>query len=277
MIFVTGATGNAGSAVVRAATRAGEPVRALIRGDEDRARLPAGVQGVVGDLNDPATLADAFAGVDGAFMLSGYEHMPDTLDLMRQAGVARVVLLSSSAAPRGDTTNAVARYHIESEGFVRESGIAWTFLQPNSFMSNTLRWLAQMRNGDVIRLPFAEVAISTIDPDDLGAVALLALTRDGHEGRSYRLSGPEALLPAEQVATLARVLGRELRFEAQPDDEAYEQMSKAMPAEYVNAFFDFFAKGNIDETTVQPTVEEVTGRPPRTFEEWAVTHADAFR
>ncbi len=64
---------------------------------------------------------------------------------MRDAGVQRVALLSSSAVPLGDTTNAVARYHIESEAAVKESGLGWTMLQPNGFMTNALQWVAAAR------------------------------------------------------------------------------------------------------------------------------------
>jgi hypothetical protein len=78
------------------------------------------------------------------------------------------------------------------------------------------------------------------------------------------------------VAVLAGVLGRALRFEAQPDDEARSEMSAAMPPEYVDAFFSFYADGTLDESPVLPTVHELTGRPPRTFEQWARAHADAF-
>jgi uncharacterized protein YbjT (DUF2867 family) len=160
---------------------------------------------------------------------------------------------------------------------VAASGLGWTFLRPSAFMSNALRWRPQLRAGDVVRLPFAGVRIASIHPDDLGAVAAAALTTEDHEGRAYRISGPESLLPGEQVAILARVLGRELRFEAQPDDEAREEMSASMPAEYVDAFFDFYVDGNLDESEVLPTVEEVTGRKPRTFEDWTRANADAFR
>jgi uncharacterized protein YbjT (DUF2867 family) len=276
VILVTGATGNAGGAVVRALVNAGEPVRALVRA-ANRAPLPAGVDAVVGDLNEPATLAPHIDGVTAAFLLSGYEGLEETLASMRRAGVERIVLLSSSAAPHGDLTNAVARYHILSERAVRESGLGWTFLQPNTFMSNTFQWLPQLRRGDVIRAPFPDVRVATIDPDDIGAVAAAALTSDAHAGRAYRLSGPESLTPADRVAILADVLGRELRFEGQSDEEARAEMSEAMPAEYVDAFFRFFVDGDVDESAVVPTVQEVTGRPPRSFEEWARAHADAFR
>jgi uncharacterized protein YbjT (DUF2867 family) len=275
VILVAGSTGNAGGAVVHALANAGEEVRALVR-DTDHSPLPPGVEAAVGDLNRPGTLASHFDGVTAAFLLSGYEGLDETLANMLRAGVERVVLLSSSAAPSGDLSNAVARYHILSELAVRESGLAWTFLRPNSFMTNTLQWLPQLRLGDVIHAPFPDVRVATIDPDDLGAVAAAALTSDAHEGLGYRLSGPQSLLPAERVAILAKVLGRELRFEGQSNEQARAEMSDAMPAEYVDAFFRFFAEGELDESQVLPTVQDITGRPPRRFEEWARAHADAF-
>jgi uncharacterized protein YbjT (DUF2867 family) len=277
MILVTGATGNIGGELVRALAGSGEEVRALVRRDADGSRLPDGVEGAVGDLNRPETVSAALDGVRGVHLLSGYQDMPGLLAEFRRAGVERVVLQSSSAVPGGDMNNAVARYHILSEAAVRESGVAWTFLQPNSFMSNTLQWASQLRAGDVVRAAFPDVPVATIDPVDVAAVSAQALTSTGHEGRSYRLSGPESLMPADRVAVLAEVLGRDLRFEGQSHAEARAEMSEAMPAEYVDAFFSFFADGNLDESLVLPTVREVTGREPRTFEEWALAHADAFR
>jgi uncharacterized protein YbjT (DUF2867 family) len=274
--LVTGATGNAGGAVVRALVRGGQPVRALVRTGSERATWPAGVEQVAGDLNRPESLRDALDGVGAVFLLSGYQQLEQSLAEMRQAGVERVVLLSSSAAPSGELGNAVACYHILSERAVRDSGLRWTFLQPNSFMSNTLRWKPQLAAGDVLRLPFADVRIAMIDPDDLGAVAAVALTSGEHDGRVYRLSGPESLLPEDQVRILASVLGRVLRFEPQSDADARVEMGEQMPAEYADAFFEFFADGRLDESRVLPTVEEVTGRRPGTFEQWARAHVGAF-
>jgi uncharacterized protein YbjT (DUF2867 family) len=277
MILVTGATGNVGVELVRALAGAGEQVRALVRRDADRATLPAGVDGFVGDLNRPESLAGAVDGVSAIHLLSGYEGMERLLADARRARVERVVLQSSSAVPSGDMSNAVARYHILSERTVRDSGLAWTFLQPNSFMSNTLQWIPQLRAGDVVRAPFSNVPVATIDPSDVAAVSATALTSSDHEGRSYRLSGPDSLLPADRVRVLGEVLGRELRFEGQSDVEAREEMLASMPAAYVDAFFSFFADGKLDESEVRDTVERVTGRRPRSFERWARLHADAFQ
>jgi uncharacterized protein YbjT (DUF2867 family) len=276
MILVTGATGNVGGELVCALLDAGEPVRALVR-DLDSPGFPEGVQAAVGDLNEPETLRPALAGVRQVFLLPGYRDMPGLLAAADRAGVEHVVLLSSGAAADGDRSNAISRYMIDSEAGVRDSGLAWTILRASGFMSNVLRdWLPQLRAGDVIRAPFATVAIATIDPFDIAAVAATALRGAGHQGEIYRLTGPHALLPADQVVVLASVLGRDLRFEAQTNAEARAEMGTSMSSEYVDAFFSYFADGTYDDSKVLPTVKQLTGKPPRTFEQWATAHIEAL-
>jgi uncharacterized protein YbjT (DUF2867 family) len=274
IIAVAGAGGNVGGALVEILAAQGHEVRAIVRGNG--AGLPAGVTAVQGDLTDATTLEGAFDGADGAFLLSGYDDS-GLVAAMRRGGVRRVALLSSSAAPTGDLTNAVAAYHIRSEKALRESGLAWTFLRPNAFMTNTLSWAKPIRAGEPVVAPFANVPISTNDPRDVAAVAAVSLTSGAYDGVAHRITGPEPLRPADQVAILGELLGRELPFRAQDDDEARADMSSRMPAEYVDAFFEFYVDGAIDETSVRPTIEEVTGRPPRTFRDWAEENLHAFR
>ncbi|MGZ6673563.1 MAG: NAD(P)H-binding protein [Solirubrobacteraceae bacterium] len=276
MLLVTGATGNVGAEVVDALAAADHQVRALVRSDKAPG-LPPGAEAVSGDLNRPESLAGALAGVRGVFLLPGYADMEGLLAEIRAAGVERVVLLSGSSAASGDTSNAVSAYMIRSEDAVRASGVPFTILRSFGFMSNALRWRDQLKAGDVVREPFADVAVAMVDPYDLAAVAAAALVSDGHEGRSYVVSGPEALRPADRVRTLGAALGRDLRLDALSDEEARAQMTAEMPVEYVDAFFDFYVDGSLDESQVQPTVREVLGREPRTFGQWAAAHADAFR
>jgi uncharacterized protein YbjT (DUF2867 family) len=275
MILVAGATGNVGAELVRVLASAGEPVRALSRRPVSAA-LPAGVTAVGADLNEPDTLADALNGTRGMFLLSGYRDMPGLLRRAREAGAEQVVLLSGSSAGARDLDNAISRYMVASEAALRDSGLAWTILRPVSFMSNTLQWAEQLRRGDVVRAPFADVPVAPIDPYDIAAVAGQALLSGGHDRRVYPLTGPESLRPADRVRVLGTVLGRELRFVGQTDTEARTEMSAAMPDQYVDAFFRFFADGMLDESAVLPTVAEVTGRPPHTFRQWADAHAAAF-
>lgn len=276
MILVTGATGNVGGELIRALAGAGQQVRALTRAGDPQA-FPRWVEQVSGDLNKPESMPAALAGVRGMFLYPGYQDMAGVLAEAGQAGVRHVALLSGSSAASGDTSNAVSRYMIESETAVRQSGLAWTMIRSFGFMSNTLQWVPQLRAADLVRAPFAGVPVAMIDPYDIAAVAAAAFTSDGHEGRVYTVSGPEALRPADRVGILGEVLGRDLRFEGQPDDEARAEMSASMPAAYVDAFFDFYVTGTLDESRLRPDVADVTGRPPRTFRQWAQAHAELFR
>jgi uncharacterized protein YbjT (DUF2867 family) len=275
MILVAGATGHVGGELVRLLCAAAEPVRAVTR-RPDSADLPVGVTVVGGDLNDPDSLTAALDGVRGVFLLSGYRNLSGLLDRARRAGVEQVVLLSGSAATALDLDNAISRYMVDSESAVCDGNLAWTILRPVGFMSNTLDWADQLRAGDVVRAPFAEVAVAMVDPYDIAAVAAEALLSGGHDGRVYAITGPEPLLPADRVRILGEVLGRRLRFVAQSDVEARAELAAAMPTDYVDAFFRFYADGMLDESAVLPTVAEVTGRPPHTFRHWALAHTTPF-
>lgn len=276
MFLVTGATGNVGRELVRALSGPGTQVRALSRTGQP-AGLPSSVQIVTGDLNHPGTLTGALAGVGGLFLLSGYDDMPGILAEASQAGVTRVVLLSGGGARSTDTANAISAYMLASEAAVQGSGLAWTILRPAAFMSNALRWAAQIRAGDTVREPFADVRVAVIDPADIAAVAAAALITGEHPDRIYTLSGPESLLPADRLRILARVLRRDLRLEPQSDEDAHKQMSMEMPEEYVRAFFSFYVTGTLDESQVEPAVQQILGRPPGNFARWAHAHAGAFR
>jgi uncharacterized protein YbjT (DUF2867 family) len=207
--------------------------------------------------------------------LSGYP--PALFADAKRSGVERAVLLSGSSADGGDRANAVSRYMMDSEDALKASGLQWTILRPHAFFSNALRWLPQLREGDVIREAFPAVPSSAIDPADIAAVAVEALTNGGHAGRTYRLTGPEPLLIADRVRILGEALDRPLRLDPFTDEEARADMSRSMPPEYVDAFMAFYAGGTLDESMVLPTVERVTGRPARSFAAWAAEHADAFR
>jgi uncharacterized protein YbjT (DUF2867 family) len=276
MILVAGASGNVGGELVRVLTEAGQPVRALTRGGRQPAAAP-GAEVMTADLNDPASLRQGLTGASGFFLLPGYADMRGILAQARRAGVSRVVQLSGMSAGSGDMSNAITAYMAGSERAATESGLAWTILRPAAFMSNTFQWVPQLRAGDVVRAPFAEVQAAMTDPADIAAVAALALTEPGHEDRIYELSGPQALTPADRVTILGQALGRDLRFQAQDDDEARAEMSATTPARYVDAFFNFYADGALDESRVLPTVRTLTGRPPRAFAQWAREHAAAFR
>lgn len=275
MILITGATGNVGSELARALAAQGEAVRVLVR-TPDQAAFPDGVQVALGDLADPGSLGPALEGAGSVFLLGGFATA-DVLQRIRAAGASHVVLLTSRCVIGGNPQNAITRTWLDAEAAVRDSGLPATILRPSGFASNALRWLPQLRDGDVVRAPWPEVPIAVIDPADIAAVAAAALSGTGHEGEALAISGPAPLTPGEQVATLARVLTRPLRYEPLSDDEARAAMAAdGTPASLIDAFFRFFSEGEFDDAVVTTTVRDVTGRPARSFEQWAQAHAGSF-
>jgi uncharacterized protein YbjT (DUF2867 family) len=274
MIAVSGAAGVVGSEVLRAAVAAGLPTRALVR------RAPAGdlpaTETAQVDLDEPASAGRALVGCDALFLLGGFADMEGLLAAARHAGVRRVALLSTGAVADGDETNAVVAMAAKSERAVRAGGLSWTILRPSGFQSNALRWLPQLATQDVVHDPFPDVAIAQVDPADLGAAAITVLRGD-HDGEVLRLTGPEALRPAEQVAIVAAATGRPLRFEPQDAEDARAEMLAMMPEPFVDAIFRFFADGEYDDSRIDPTLPTLLGRPAGTLREWAERNADRFR
>ncbi|MFT7837983.1 NAD(P)H-binding protein [Saccharothrix sp. BKS2] len=269
-ILVSGATGNVGRPLVDRLLASGHRVRALTR-DPARAHLPGGTELFRGNLADTASLADAFTGVTAAHLISfGDDYAPLTngeeiLDLARAAGVRRVTVL------KGDLEKT------DLDRAVEAGGLDHTFLAPVEFMSNALEWADQVRDGGVVRDGFAGMRSAVVHDADIAAVAATALTTDGHAGREYWLTGPEALTAPERVAVLAGVLGRDVRFVELTRDQVVRRWRDQGFSEDDIEFF-VMVRTNPPEAgcTPLPTVQEVTGRPARTFAQWARENAGAF-
>jgi uncharacterized protein YbjT (DUF2867 family) len=146
-------------------------------------------------------------------------------------------------------------------------------------MSNTLGWAEGIRHERRVRALFADQRVAWIDPYDIGAVATRVLTEDGHEGKEYLLSGPEALSPREQAAILAAALGTAIEvIDLSPAEVRESLIAQGMPPERADAVLATRGSGASQlGSTVFPTVEQLTGRPPRTYAAWVNAHLAAFR
>ena len=277
MILVTGATGNVGRTIVAELVEAERPVRVLSRTPEAHA-WPAEVDVVAGALGDPRALAAALDGVTAVFLFAVPGSGPAFVDAARAAGVRKVVLLSSGAVDdeAADQDGPIAAYHHEIEQALRGSELAWTFLRPSAFAANTLMWAGQTKAGDVVRGAYAQAAGAPIHEDDIAAVAVKALTEDGHAGQVYELTGPESLTHAEQAALLGAALNRPISFEELPPEVAKQAMASYVPAPILESIFRLWADSVGVPALVTSTVEKLTGRPARTYGEWAADHAAAF-
>ena len=281
MILVTGATGTVGREVVSQLLAAGQPVRALTR-HPDRARLDPRVDVVRGDLERPETLAEAVKGVDRVFSLAVGPRLGEQeaglAEAARGAGVRHIVKLSVLGAGE-NTRRGVVSWHSAGERAIRRIGVPWTFVQPGTFMSNSLFWADSIRREGRVYSNFGDGRTAPIHPSDIAAAAVLALTTPGHEGKAWPLTGPEALSTGEQVRLLAAALGRPIEFVPISDEVARAGMEQAgMPAYLIEALLPFAAVVRSGKAgDVLPTVEQLTGRPALRFAEWARENAGAFR
>jgi len=278
-ILVTGATGRVGSQVVAQLAAAGAAVRAMTR-DPGAARLPPRVEVVRGDLTVPETLNGCLDGVGAVFLVwtvPAAAVAPALARILRQA--RRIVYLSAplkTPHPLFLQPNPLRAVGEQIERLIEESGLEWTFLRPGMFASNALSWWApQIRAGDIVRWPYLAAPTAPIDERDIAAVAVRALCEERHAGAEYVLTGPESLTQFEQVEIIGRVLGRTLRMEEMPADQARREWRSKLAA--ANMLLDAWAAAIGLPAFVTSTVAEITGTPARTFAEWASDHAAEFR
>lgn len=280
MILVTGASGNIGRPLVEQLVAAGAQVRAVTR-DPAAAGLPAGTA-VAGDPSRPETLADLLAGVEAVFVhpVAVGAAAAELLARAADAGARRAVLLSSGEV-RDDVaeqTGALAVRHARLEDAVTGSGLDRTFLRPYEFATNLVRrWAGPIRGPGVVTGAYGQASAALVSERDVAAVAAAALLSPDHAGAVYRLTGPAALTRVEMLAVLAEVLDRPLRFREVPREEALADLvGRGMPRPVAEAVLDLEERSVHEPAVVADGVERATGRPARTFAEWAADHAADF-
>ncbi|WP_035841457.1 NAD(P)H-binding protein [Kitasatospora azatica] len=279
MILVTGATGTVGREVARQLAARG-PVRVLVRDPGRLAVTGPQLETVRGSYADGAALDRALTGVTAAFLVTNHPSEPDDerfVRAARAAGLGHLVKLSAFAVGDPTATDFITRRQRANEQLIRDSGLRWTFLRPRAFMANALAWAGTVRAEGVVRAQHGGAPQAVIDPRDLAEVAVRVLTEPGHQGRSYQLTGPEPISAREQTALLGSALGRPLRFEELTEQQAREQLTRRYPAVLVEALLQSaqqLAAGR--KARVDPTTEQLLGRRPTGFRQWAVDHASAF-
>ncbi|MBC9718298.1 NAD(P)H-binding protein [Streptomyces sp. TRM66268-LWL] len=281
MIVVTGSTGNIGQTLVPLLHEAGEQVLAVSRRPRPEG-LPAGVRHARADVGDGAGMRPVLEGADALFLLLGGElngggESPDVLlDAALEGGVKRIVLVSSQINRTRPQAGSHARLR-EFEAATRASGVDFTILRPGGFASNAFAWADSVRTRRTVFAPFGDVALPVIDPADIAAVAAAVLREEGHAGRTYELTGPEAVSPREQTAAIARALGEEVAFVELSREDARAHLAQFMPDEVIDGTLDILGRPLPDEQAVGPDVERVLGRPGRPFGAWVERSLPAFR
>ena len=282
MILLTGATGRVGSAAAKALARANIPFRALVRDPDKVAFDPDAAEIVQGDLNDPAIVEQALQGVSRALIVMG--NHPDQAKLERQfaslaadAGVSHLVKVSSmEAAP--DATATLPKNHYDTEQHIASLGVDWTFLRPNYYMQNMLMYAGSIARTNSFALPLGTAKTAMIDSRDVGEVAAVVLTGEGHAGQAYRLTGPAMMDFHEVAARMGTVLERPVSYVAQSPEVFREVLGQFIQSVWqLDAVCELFAEiaaGSLEEQ--HSTTADLLGRPAVGLETFTRQFAGAF-
>jgi uncharacterized protein YbjT (DUF2867 family) len=285
MILVTGATGLNGKELLHRLSARGVAVRALVRNPAKAAAIAAlpNVEIVQGDMARPETLAAALRDVESAMLISSSDPMmlevqSNFIDAAKQAGVRHVVKLSG-IMPELDSAFRFARMHGEIEKRLEASGMAFTHLRAGEFMPAYFRQAPNIAAKGAMFLPMEEARIASIDVGDIAEIAAKVLTGPGHEGKTYPLTGPEALTMAEVAAKLSAATGKSIRYVNVPPEAARQaQLAAGMPPYLADALFELFAeRRNGKEAKVWPDAAVLLGRRATSFDEFARRNAAIFQ
>jgi len=281
MILITGASGNVGSEVLKQALAVGLKIRATFQSPDKAAKAPAGMEGVIMDYAKPDTIRPALHGVEKIFLVG-----PPVRDLpameanfikeVRAAGPKHIVKLSAL----GGRESMFPSGHRHSEENIEASGLPYTFLRPNGFMQNLVNYNAgTIRSQNAFYGCQGNGAVSVVDIRDIAAVAVMVLAATGHEGKSYALTGGEALTNGHVAEKISRVAGRKISYVDLPPAEFRKALlSAGMPEWSADALLDLqrlYREGKA--SLVTDAIERLTGRKPITFDQFAHDYAFAFQ
>jgi uncharacterized protein YbjT (DUF2867 family) len=290
MILVTGATGLSGSAVIREFAAQQAPVRALVR---NRAKahtfekLP-NVEVVEGDMLRPETLGTAFRDVDRVLMISSArEWMVQTqctfIDAAREAGVRHIVKWSGKESGIGFNPNHFRSTweHEHIEDYLENSGLAWTHLRPSQFMQFYLPPAPTAVDVTKKRLllPMENARLSPVAIEDIAKVAFALLHSEGHESKSYDMTGPEALTMTEVVERISQEVGEPFRYvNITLEEKRRAWLAAGIPFERVDTVMQVLSeRRQCAESRVYLDTHEQFGVRPTPFTEFARHNAAAFR
>lgn len=282
MILVTGATGTVGTELVNQLKAAGAKFRVAVSSLTKAKKANAeGLEAAVMDYTDPETFHYALQGVEKLFLLSppgSTQVEAPLIEAASKASVKHIVKLSVIGAESGATI--FARGHAAMEKEILKAGVPYTFLRPNGFMQNYINSFAQtIKEQGAFYLAQGNSKYSMVDVKDIAAVATKALTENGHEGRSYLITGPEALSNGQVAEKISKVTGKPVKYVAISDEQMRDAMQQqGAPPAVIDALVDlmhFYISGKA--AVVSHDVEKVTGRKATTFDQFAQENAAAFR
>ncbi|AHM58590.1 NAD(P)H azoreductase [Flammeovirgaceae bacterium 311] len=283
-ILVIGATGTIGRHLLEELQKHKAGFRALVRNTE-KARLleQNGYKVAMGDLSDLASLKRAMYGINKVFLVSAPSEQQvalqqNAVEAAKATGVKHIVKVSALGS-YPDSPLQIGRMHAETEDYIRNSGISWTFLHPHSMMQNWLAHVNQVRTLGVLYSFTKEGRYAPIDARDIAEVSAKILTEEGHRGKTYILTGPEAVSMKDVAVALELALDRDIKLVAVDPETSYEALLHAGVPDWLAKDLShlnlIYAQSMGSDITTD--VEAITGHRPITVKQFAKDHARVFR
>ena len=284
MILITGATGKTGSATAKSLGEKGETFRALIRNEEKKEGLESlGGEVVIGSIENTEVVNQSMQGVKTVLVLlpnseSQLALEKQLVDSAKQAGVERIVKMSSIEATP-DATSPIPKLHLESEEYIKQSGLAWTMIKPNFYMQNLLASAGTIKEQGKIFLPMGDGKTGMIDTTDVGKVLAKVLSEDGHESMNHEITGPEILSFYEVAEIFSQVLGKQVDYVDVPMGAYKETLGQFLTNQWhLDAVIDLFkgiAEGGIEDKT--DTFNELMGETPKSLSQFLAENSFIFK
>lgn len=279
-VLVTGATGNTGSALVPALRNAGVDVRVFVRNESKAQPLKElGAEVVVGDIDKPETLAPAVEGVDKIYLLTWNgptqeQQVKSAIEVAKKAGDPHIVRHSMWGSEK---SRIIKQGYAADEG-IKSSGLSWTILRPTFFMQNTMMAAQTIASDGMIYMSMKDGKLAMIDVRDIVDSAVAVLTGEGHEGKDYILTGPEAISFHDIASTFSKVLGKDVKYVNVPGEAATQSMVDMGVPEWIAQGYAELSEGFSENFASRATdnVANLTGHPARSFEQFARDFAPVF-
>jgi uncharacterized protein YbjT (DUF2867 family) len=283
MILVTGASGSTGGELIRHLSARRIPVRAMVRRPQAQAYdASSGVEYVTADFEDPVSIRRAVDGVERAFLVTNSSERTEAqqirfVEAARAAGLRRIVYLSQLNAAKNSPVRFL-RYHAVVEEVISFSGISFTHLRPNLFMQGFLAFRSSIASQGKFFAPAGDARVSIVDIRDIVAVAAIALTGSGHEGKIYDVTGPEALTHSDMAFRLSDALGKQVAFIDISESAMREALAgHGFPKWQTEGLIEDYAHYRRGEaSSVSNLVPDVTGVSSHTFRTFALDYKEAF-
>lgn len=284
-LLITGATGSVGTQLVKKLVNMNVSFRALVRNNDqgDLMSHLAQTEIAVGDLSDSDSLVQALQGIEKAFLLTNSSEQAEELQLnfvnaAYKAGVKHIVKLSQLAADENSPVRFL-RYHAVVENRIKELGMNYTFLRPNLFMQGLIAFGHSIKYEGKFYGSLGNAAVSAVDIRDIAGVAAKVLTENGHENKTYNITGEESLTHFQMAEILSRILKTEISY----IDLNSEQMQGALtvagfPEWQIGGLIEdyaHYARGEASE--ISNTVHNITRQPAIGFEQFVHDHLKFFK